>query len=223
MNFNINQVIRSNRKTIAIVIKNDGKVQVRAPRNTSDQQINKFVLSKREWIHAQQKKIQKRYVPANKYEQGEFFQYLGRKYSLEFSNKGKIPLTLGKTFVLNNGKKAEAEMVFTKWYQEKSREVFTDRANFLAEQHSFQFNKIRISSARTRWASCSPKGTLSFTWRLVMAPLEIIDYVIIHELVHLKIKNHSSSFWGKVRELEPDYKGKRKWLRDHGHLLTLKK
>jgi predicted metal-dependent hydrolase len=221
MNFNINQVIRSNRKTIAIVIQKDGKVQVRAPRNASNQQIKKFVFSKEEWIQTQQQKIQKRFVPSHKYEQGELFQYLGRKYSLEFSNKSKTLLTLGDTFVLNKVNIVEAEMVFTKWYREKSREVFTDRANFLAVQHSYQFNKIRISSARTRWASCSPSGTLSFTWRLVMAPLEIIDYVIIHELVHLKIKNHSSSFWVKVHELEPDYKRKRKWLRDHGHLLTL--
>ncbi|MFC2064119.1 M48 family metallopeptidase [Chloroflexota bacterium] len=221
MNFNFDQIIRSNRKTIAIVIQQNGDVQVRAPRYASDQQIKRFVLSKKDWIHTQQKKIQKLFVPPHKYEEGEIFQFLGKKYPLTFTNKSNKPIMLGEKFILSKKRQVEAEKVFTKWYRERAREVFTERANFFARQHSFRFNKIRISSARKRWGSCSSKGTLSFTWRLVMAPLDIIDYVIIHELVHLKIKNHSSSFWAKVQELEPDFKRKRKWLRDHGQLLNI--
>ncbi|MBK7452806.1 MAG: M48 family metallopeptidase [Anaerolineales bacterium] len=80
---------------------------------------------------------------------------------------------------------------------------------------------MKISSARTRWGSCSPDGTLNFTWRLVMAPLEVIDYVVIHELAHLRVKNHSSKFWDVVKAIDPQYKEKRKWLRENGGKLNL--
>lgn len=81
--------------------------------------------------------------------------------------------------------------------------------------------KLRISSARTRWGSCSAKGTISLTWRLVMAPPEILDYVIVHELAHLKVKNHSSAFWKVVETYLPGYQNQRKWLKQNGHTLDL--
>jgi predicted metal-dependent hydrolase len=90
-----------------------------------------------------------------------------------------------------------------------------------AAQHGFQPGRIRITSARTRWGSCSSKGTLSFTWRLVMAPLEVVDYVVIHELAHLRVKNHSQVFWDSVAALMPDYKRHVTWLKKNGRFLTL--
>jgi len=221
MDFNKTQVIRSKRKTIALIIQNDGNVQIRAPKFATSQQIQQFVQSKSNWIQTHQKKILKQKVTTHNYEPGEIFLYLGNEYSLELSKANKIPLVLNNKFQLSRLNNHEAEKIFKDWYRKRSREIFSERANFFANEHSYKFNKIRISSARTRWGSCSSKGTLSFTWRLVMAPMEIIDYVIIHELVHLKIKNHSSSFWAKVQELEPEYKSKRKWLREMGHQLTL--
>ncbi len=83
------------------------------------------------------------------------------------------------------------------------------------------YKSIRITSARTRWGSCSSKGNLSFTWRLVMAPPQVIDYVVAHELAHLQVRNHSPAFWQKVKTIMPDYLQYRRWLDAHGHLLTL--
>ncbi len=91
----------------------------------------------------------------------------------------------------------------------------------LAAQHGFEYQRIRITSARTRWGSCSSRGTLSFTWRLVMASEDVIDYVIVHELVHLRIHNHSREFWTQVGLLMPDYKEKRLWLKKNASVLTL--
>jgi predicted metal-dependent hydrolase len=87
--------------------------------------------------------------------------------------------------------------------------------------HGFEPGKLRISSARTRWGSCSRQGTLSFTWRLVMAPEEVIDYVVVHELCHLRHLNHSKAFWGLVEGILPDYKVRRAWLKRHGERLQL--
>jgi predicted metal-dependent hydrolase len=93
--------------------------------------------------------------------------------------------------------------------------------NLYAAQYGLRYEKIRITSAQTRWGSCSPKGTLSFTWRLVMAPLEVIDYVVIHELAHLRVKNHSKTFWAEVESMLPDYTRHVAWLRKNGKFLTL--
>ncbi|MFN2216487.1 MAG: M48 family metallopeptidase [Anaerolineales bacterium] len=221
MDFNDIEVIRSKRKTIAIIIQKDGTVQIRAPKYAAKIQIQQFFQSKLGWLQSHQSKILNQQTPVYKYEQGEQFLFLGTKYPLELSNRYKKPLVLNGNFQLNNRKEQDPEKIFTDWYRKKAREIFSERAEKFSKLHSYNYGKIRISSARTRWGSCSSKGTLSFTWRLVMAPMEIIDYVIIHELVHLKIKNHSSTFWNKVQELEPDYKRKRKWLKDNGHLLSL--
>ncbi|MFC2028398.1 M48 family metallopeptidase [Chloroflexota bacterium] len=221
MDINNAKIIRSKRKTIAIVMQNDGSILIRAPLKARNLQIQQFVNSKKNWIETQQKKIIKRQVPAHMYLEGEKFLFLGKMYDLTLSNTIKLPLSLNGRFILDKSKKHNAELIFIKWYRERSRENFSERANYYSKKFGYRFNKIRISSARTRWGSCSSKGNLSFTWRLIMAPQEIIDYVIIHELVHLRIKNHSSSFWSRVSEHEPDFKRKRKWLRENGHLLIL--
>ena len=91
----------------------------------------------------------------------------------------------------------------------------------LASQLGFQYKKIRIGSAATRWGSCSSSGALSFTWRLVMAPMAIIDYVIIHELVHTVEHNHGRAFWDKVKTILPDFKPRMAWLKANGALLRL--
>ena len=89
------------------------------------------------------------------------------------------------------------------------------------KQTDLQYAKIRISNARTRWGSCGFNANLSFSWRLVMAPLPVIDYVVAHELAHLMHKNHSQRFWAAVRALFPDYEVHKKWLKLNGHLLVL--
>jgi predicted metal-dependent hydrolase len=91
------------------------------------------------------------------------------------------------------------------WYRQ-TRQVIGTRLTWYAHEHGFLYKKIRIGAARTRWGSCSTTGTLSFTWRLLMAPPEMIDYVVVHELVHIRTKNHSPAFWEALAAIMPDYK-----------------
>ncbi|MCX6013893.1 MAG: M48 family metallopeptidase, partial [Chloroflexi bacterium] len=84
-----------------------------------------------------------------------------------------------------------------------------------------KYKNVRITSAQTRWGSCSGHGNLYFSWRLIMAPLEVIDYVVIHELAHIHMKNHSPKFWEKVESMYPDYVACKKWLRDNQTRLPL--
>jgi hypothetical protein len=125
------------------------------------------------------------------------------------------------SFKLTKSAHSKAESVFITWYRGQARMVLTERVDFFAREHAFKIGKIRISSARTRWGSCSSKDTLSFTWRLVMAPLDVIDYVVVHELCHLKEMNHSKAYWAQVEAILPDYKRRRKWLKDNGGKLRL--
>ncbi|MDO9303429.1 MAG: M48 family metallopeptidase, partial [Anaerolineales bacterium] len=111
--------------------------------------------------------------------------------------------------------------VFTRWYKERALEIISERVKQYSQQYNFAPKQVKISSAKTRWGSCSPNGALNFTWRLVMAPLAVIDYVVAHELVHLRVKDHSSKFWKTVESIYPDYKKQRKWLRENGGKLIL--
>jgi predicted metal-dependent hydrolase len=219
MEINIDQIIRTRRKSIALIVQLDGKVVVRAPLNISKTRILQFVNSKADWILAQQKKVHQHHSPYHEYRDGESFPYLGKDYPLKLLDHQKQSLSLNSHFCLQTIDQPDAEKIFMQWYQRQARQVFTSRVEFFAKKHAFTYNKLKLSSARTRWGSCSSTGTLSFTWRLVKAPLEIIDYVVLHELVHLKIHNHSKVFWAKVQEYLPDYKKRRTWLKEHGSQL----
>lgn len=106
-------------------------------------------------------------------------------------------------------------------YIAAAKEYFPKRVAYFNQFTGGSYNRITIRDQKTRWGSCSAKGTLSFNWRLMLAPPSIPDYVIVHELCHLTYMNHSAAFWNKVESVYPDYRGARKWLKDHGHELIL--
>ena len=97
-----------------------------------------------------------------------------------------------------------------------ARELVSMLAQGEAERIGVAYRRIRIGGQRTLWGSCSPRGTLSFNWRLVLAPLEVLDYVVVHELCHLRVPNHSRAFWVLVEGHRPRWRQQRDWLRDHG-------
>lgn len=108
-----------------------------------------------------------------------------------------------------------------KRYIAAAKEYFPKRAAYFQQFTGGTYSRISIRSQKTRWGSCSAKGTLSFNWRLMLAPPAILDYVVVHELCHLSHMDHSDSFWKKVESVYPDYRTARKWLKDHGHELVL--
>jgi predicted metal-dependent hydrolase len=104
-----------------------------------------------------------------------------------------------------------------------ARQLVSALAEEEAGRLGVAYQRIRIGGQRTLWGSCSPRGTLSFNWRLVLAPLEVLDYVVVHELCHLRVPNHSRRFWALVEERRPHWREQRDWLREHGpELLAFK-
>jgi len=224
----INKLVRSKRKTLALIVETDGTLTVRAPLRMKETDIRNFIEEKKDWIKRKQANALKDAVTPRRYVDGERFLYLGKEVTLRIvpaegprRGDGKPALAMGRVFKLTRPAQPRAESVFEAWYKKQARKVLTERVEFFAQKHGFKVEKIRISSARTRWGSYSSRGTLSFTWRLVMAPLEIIDYVVVHELCHSKELNHSKAFWAQVESILPDYKRRRKWLKENGGWLRL--
>lgn len=216
------QLVRSKRRTIAILVRRDGKVIVRAPLKAPEAWIKQFVESKAAWIA--EKKAEAALHPvltARQFSDGETLPYLGREIPLRVVDGPAAALRFDGVFHLAKKARPGALSLFEKWYKAQARRILTERVELYARQFGFRYGQIRISSARTRWGSCSSRGTLSFTWRLVMAPLEVVDYVVLHELAHLKVRNHSPLFWAEVARMLPGYRQQVAWLRKNGRFLTL--
>jgi len=107
------------------------------------------------------------------------------------------------------------------WYRKQARKYITGRTEEIANKLKITYGKIKITSAAKRWGSCLAKGNLNFPYRLMMAPPQVIDYVIVHELMHVLERNHSKRYWRKVEKAMPGYRKCKAWLKNNGHLLVI--
>ncbi|MBI5838838.1 MAG: M48 family metallopeptidase [Chloroflexi bacterium] len=222
MQIQIDKLIRSKRRTMALIVEHDGTLTVRAPMRVPNAEIDAFVREKAAWIIRTRQKMKSVIETTPKqYADGEKFLFLGSSFDLKLVRPQRPSLKFDNGFRLSINAQKRGEPVFTRWYKERAFEIITERVAEYSKQYGFSPKQVKITSARTRWGSCSPNGTLNFTWRLVMAPLEVIDYVVVHELAHLRVKNHSRKFWRVVESILPEYNLQRKWLREHGGRLTL--
>lgn len=217
-------LIRSRRRTLALIIELDGSLTVRAPMRMTQTAIQDFLRQKADWIHKAQTKAKARadVRPSHHFQTGELFPYLGQFHSLTVIPTQRLALKFSeKGFSLSQSAQPRAREYFEAWYKEQARAYLQTRVDHFASLHQLTHHGLRITSARTRWGSCSHTGNLSFTWRLVMAPPEVVDYVILHELAHTVHHNHSPKFWNLVASLMPDYKNHVRWLKHNGHSLNL--
>jgi len=220
----IDKIIRSDRRSIGIEIARDASLIVRAPKKTSLEAIEKVVSAKREWIAEKQQIMRQRLesIPNRAFTGGETFPLLGKEYPLFITENAMPHLSFsGTKFVLKKRYQGQARRLFFVWYRKKASEIIPPRVEHYARLHSISYKKINISWAANRWGSASSQGTLNFSWRLVMAPISVIDYVVAHELAHLVEQNHSRRFWDKVLDMYPNYQRARQWLAENGHTLTL--
>ncbi|UCG35277.1 MAG: M48 family metallopeptidase [Candidatus Omnitrophota bacterium] len=221
MEIKIDKIIRSRRRTLALQITPDARLIVRAPKRASLDYIKKTVFKKRLWIKEKQKIMQKRCqdIVVREFKEGEEFLYLGNQYRLSVV-EGARPLSFDDGFKLSDIYRNKAKELFADWYKKKAFEKISERVQWYAALFGLSHKSIKITDAQKRWGSCSVEDKLCFSWRLIMAPLGVIDYVVVHELAHLKVKNHSKKFWTQVEVMMPDYKQHLKWLKNNDHLLS---
>jgi predicted metal-dependent hydrolase len=213
------------RKTISLHIKEDGRVVIYVPYHTPKGEIERFIKEKESWVikkisekERSIKETEKAFIP------GEKFLYLGESYPLEIGDthyRGlPLKLSFGK-FVLDKDRLEEARDLFIHWYKREAKEKIEGRVHYFSNRLQLFPKGLKITSAKYRWGSCSRDSRLSFSWKIIMAPLSIIDYVLIHELVHIKEKNHSKRFWTYLETILPDYRKHRFWLKENGYRLWL--
>jgi len=178
----------------------------------------KFLREKSEWVLEKYNKINDYWarVPDRKFKDGGKFPYLGEDYTIKLSENGSSGFKDGQILISED--KAEqkgTKEIIEEMYRDKVREKIKGIIDEYSDQIDEDYNKLYIRNQKTKWASCSSKKNLSFNWRLLMAPEKVIEYVVVHELVHLEESNHSTKFWYRVSEILPDYKERRKWLKEN--------
>ena len=218
----VDQIIRSRRRSIVIQVKDDGTVIVRAPLRTSDKAIQTTIDKYRKWIAEKRNQAEerKKASPPDTFNEGDFFYFLGEKYPLVFKQDLPDDIVFDQAFYT-----APAPPVFVKkrlaaWYRKTARKLIAAKVAVFAAAFELKYSEIKINSANQRWGSCTCKGALNFPWRLIMCPEPVIDYIVAHELAHLKQMNHSRHFWQTVHSMCPDYLQRQKWLTDNAHFFS---
>lgn len=218
----IEKIVRSRRRSVALIITQDATLIVRAPLYTPSSVIEDFVRDKSFWIRRKIDEAAAHRAQARKvFFEGERFLYLGEHYPLSLVEASPVPLVFDDAFRLERSFLPDAKSLFVGWYRRQAGERIPERVEFYSALSGIRHYGCRITNTRSRWASCSGEGYLRFSWRLIMAPLNVVDYVVVHELAHVAHKDHSTAFWNRVASIFPDYKRTRKWLRLNGHLLTV--
>lgn len=210
---------QSKRKTTSILIERDGSVTVLAPKSYDIEKIESIVEEKRSWIYRNlaewedlnRTKVEREFVS------GEGFPYLGRNYRLKLVDEQKEDLILKNGyFLMRRDKTRYGSELFKHFYRTKGLSRISKRVEHFAPKLGVDYRAIRVMDLQHHWASCSPKGDLNFHWRCLMAPLVVLDYIVVHELAHRIEPNHSAAFWNIVDKIMPDYQKHVSWLKHNG-------
>ena len=155
-------------------------------------------------------------APERTFETGETFPFLGEPHKLVVEPRQSHAVS-DQTIRLREStvEQSSIKQVLRNFYRSQARKHFADRAGNFASQMGVEYEQIEIRNQRTKWGSCSSSGTLGLNWRLMMALPEVIDYIIVHELAHLRESNHTQAFWNLVAEYDPDYTEHAKWLEEN--------
>jgi predicted metal-dependent hydrolase len=211
------------RQKITITVERDRTVIVHAPAQVSDERIHEIVESKRSWIfgklHHGQKYRDLPHPPGKELVSGESALYLGRCYRIEVVDRDATEILFSNRFLIPRSHASRRTAILRDWYCERAREKILPRVRRHARQLGVSFKHARIVDNRYRWGSCTVKDNVNFNWRLIKAPMFVIDYVVVHELTHLMESNHTARFWSIVRAQTPTMEKARAWLRENGQLL----
>lgn len=214
------------RKTMAIKVNNEG-IFLHIPDILPMEIARAFVEKKTAWIE-QKLNFTNPQLAANQYSAGDQLFFMGESHRIVLQDDDlKQPvIDRQQEQLVLSGALAELTMedrqnAFKKWYQQQATAYLIDRSLLLSARYDLKANSFQVKTYKARWGSCSQDGHIRYNWKIIQASKGIIDYLIIHELCHLKEHNHSANFWQLVAKLCPDYKQHRQWLKTYGHLINL--
>ena len=217
----IDKIIKSKRKSYTLIIGDKAELIVKAPLYARKEKIDNLVLSKKDWILEKQNEIRTQLAayPKHKFVKGERFLVLGFYYLLDFQPVKKCCISENKLVVPDKFKK-DAKSAVVKWYKSNAKKFLFEKADYFFSITCFTFSKLSLSGATSRWGSCSSKNSINLNFKLLMCPEKIIDYVVVHELCHIKHKNHKKEFWNEVANIIPDFQERRNWLKNNRMILS---
>ena len=201
------------RKSIGIMVTAEGRVVVTMPRGTSKENLARALEKHEAWIL---RKVAERRAALSRLKDGEAF-FLGKAFRLAVlpSAKGAINLNGPEIRVpLPQGDDLWSRLVG--WYAQRAFSLLAERVQHFSGSMNLTPGPVQLKSWKRRWGECHPDGTLKFNWRLILCPPEVIDYVVVHELAHLKVPGHNPRFWAQVAQVLPDYASRRQWLNRYG-------
>jgi len=209
-------LIRSKRKTIAIHITEGAAVVVRAPLNVPKANIDRFVVSKQDWIgrHLAARKQHIESKAAFTLNYGDLVPMQGKKYPIAAGIGKRMGFDGAFFYILPELSPNERKNAVIQVYRIIAKTLFTNKVFNYAKRMGVTPIAVKINGAKTRWGSCSGKNSINFSWRLIMAEDDVIDYVVVHELAHIKEHNHSGSFWMIVESVLPDYRQRQAKLKE---------
>jgi predicted metal-dependent hydrolase len=211
------------RLKLTITVERDRSVIVHVPEGTPDEKIRQVVASKRQWIYEKighpQKYQDLPHAPGKELVSGESAFYLGRQYRIEVVKSGLANIQFAQGFLISAEQADKRAEALRDWYIGKAKEKIVPRVRRHARELGVNVAKVKIVDSRYRWGSCTPNDNVNLNWRLIKAPLFVIDYVILHELAHLIEANHTSRFWNVIRAQTPNMDKAKAWLKEYGQLL----
>jgi predicted metal-dependent hydrolase len=208
------------RKHVELSVEREGGLVIRAPEGTDPRRLESAVREKRFWLYTKmaEKETLRRSVPTKEYVSGEGFPYLGRNYRLLLVGKDQTrPLKLEQgRFKMVRAEATHGREHFVAWYSEHAKPWLTKRVDKLAPRVGVEPSGVEVRDLGYRWGSCGARGVLNFHWATILLPPSIVEYVVVHELVHLRQANHTPEFWKGVERAMPDFEARKQWLAENG-------
>jgi predicted metal-dependent hydrolase len=217
------------RKTLELDVGRDGQIILYAPEGVAEAKLESLVKQKLVWIYQKlsRKEEELHRFPQKEFVSGEGFYCLGRKYRLKLLDDGYIPrkkvgleLKNGQ-FLMPRQLATKGRNIFINWYTKRATEWISRRVRMLQPRVAAELKSFGIRDLGFRWGSCTRKGKMLFHWRIILLPPERIDYLILHELVHIHEHNHSPAFYERLRRASPNFELHEEWLRRHGDQYSL--
>lgn len=212
-------IVRTRRKTICLRVLEDGTLQVRAPLRASTKVIEGLVEQHASWIYGRQQAAAARNAARSRiclYPGGQML-YRGNWYPVTGFSKSLEVAFDGTSFSLPQARREQPGPVMEAWLKGRAKAILNKRCAELAAKMGVCYRQVKVGHAASRWGSCSSKGNLNFSYRVMLLPKALADYVVVHELCHLRQMNHSPAFWALVKGQMPDYAARRQRLADLGN------
>ncbi|HVZ36071.1 MAG TPA: SprT family zinc-dependent metalloprotease [Polyangiaceae bacterium] len=219
------EVRRSDRRTtLGLTVERDGSLILSAPAEVADTRLEKFAREKRFWVYQKlaAKEALPPPLPARRYVNGEAFPYLGRSHRLLLVAQQDVPVKLeAGRFRMRRDEVSRGRHAMVEWYVTHARPWLAARVSRFAARVRVAPSGVAVQDLGFRWGSCGKGARLYFHWQSILLPPRIVDYVVVHELVHLREPHHTPAFWRAVERAVPDWEERRGWLADHGRQFAI--